>query len=86
MTIAFTRDASIDLDANPAGETATFTFSSPTDVKVRYTLRDVDGKPYTVKDIDFLAFTSTLTPEQRSTLLEELRAFAADDAGFTAVP
>jgi len=39
-----------------------------------------------VKDIDFLAFTSTLTSEQRSTLLEELRAFAADDAGFTPVP
>lgn len=45
MTIAFTKDASVDIDSNPAGESATFTFSSPTDVKVRYTLRDVDGRP-----------------------------------------
>lgn len=85
MTIAFTKDASLNIDASASGETAVFEFGAGGAVTVRYTLRDTAGRAYVVRDIDFLTFTSSLTTEERTTLMEELRAAAADSAGFSAV-
>lgn len=86
MPLVFTKDVTIGISDNPEGESANVEARSATDLRVRYTLRDTEGKAYVVEDIDFLTFPCSISTENRGVLVAELRAHVAGLAGFSVVP